>query len=76
MTLRCHHVYSNNGPRYRLVVRTFDGDGEVRGLVNGLQLRQLTQPTGVPDTGSTLALLGGAFAAVALLRRKLIASAD
>lgn len=54
---------------------TFGGDGEVRGLVNGVQLRRLTQPSGVPDTGSTLALLGGAFAAIALLRRNLIASA-
>jgi hypothetical protein len=40
--------------------------------LNGFQLRQISQPTGqVPDTGSTLALLGFTLAGLAMAHRKL-----
>jgi hypothetical protein len=50
---------------------TFGGDGEVRGLVNGFQLRNITQVPGVPENGRTLPLLAVALAAIGLARRKL-----
>ena len=50
---------------------TFAGDGDF-GSVNAFQLRVLAPPpTGVPDTGSTLALLGLAMSGMAFARRKL-----
>jgi hypothetical protein len=48
---------------------TFSGDGD-GGFLNGFQLRQLVPPTNqVPETGSSLALLAGAMAGLALLHR-------
>ena len=50
---------------------TFLGDGD-GGFLNGFQLRQISQPTGqVPDTGSTLALLGLTLAGLVAAHRKL-----
>jgi hypothetical protein len=50
---------------------TFAGDGDY-GSLNAFQLRNITQtPSGVPDTGSTLALLGVTLAALCAAHRKL-----
>ena len=49
----------------------FSGDGDF-GSFNAFQLRQVSQPTGpVPDTGSTLALLGLTVASLAVARQKI-----
>jgi hypothetical protein len=46
--------------------------GEVNGIVNGVQLRTFTtnQPPAVPDSGTTLALLGMALAGLTLVVRR------
>jgi hypothetical protein len=45
--------------------------GEISGVLNGFQLRTLNtaQPPSIPDTGSTLAMLGVALAGLGLLER-------
>ena len=50
---------------------TFEGDGDF-GSVNAFQLRLIAPPTtGVPETGSSIALLGLAMSGMAFARRKL-----
>ena len=58
------------------VTQTINFEWGEGGLFNAFQLRQFDQPAGVPEAGSTLALLGCAVTGLACLRRKLAAVAS
>lgn len=49
----------------------FSGDEEVGGYLNAFQLRQLQQPSAVPEGSSTIALLGVAIILLGWLHRQL-----
>lgn len=53
---------------------TFEGDGD-GGVLNAFQLRRLSQTAAVPETGSTMALLGCALAGLFVAQRRLRARA-
>jgi hypothetical protein len=51
-------------------VQSIEFSSTIASPVNGFQLRQLSDPGGVPDTGSTFALLGFALMGITALHRR------